>query len=200
MWGFVFNPRPLYPLETFHVTHRLWGWVGPEGSFDALENGKFPALAGNRTTFFCSPDCSHYTDVAVPDRTLILLWELYSYRKPSPVRSHIYGADPILKSQKVLSCSRNSVYFVGPDGLWPYSQEPAPLPYSVPDWAIPLPFISCCFQDPLCVFMQPRKSSCSTMWQESRIIPVFVCFSPCLFLSSLFFLFACFFPSFFSSV
>jgi hypothetical protein len=55
---------------------------------------------------------------------------------PTHLTNVIQGAES-LRSQKVLSQSRNSPHFMEPEGSLPHSQQLAPYPYSEPDQSSP---------------------------------------------------------------
>jgi len=54
----------------------------------------------------------------------------------------LHGAESLLRSQLVLSYSRNSPHFMEPEGSLPHSHVPATCPYPEPDRSSPGPYSS----------------------------------------------------------
>jgi hypothetical protein len=71
-------------------------------------------------------------------RTRVAGWYVVNSAQPTELSTfnfynYLHGTESFLRSQQVLSYSRNSSHFMEPEGSSPHSQQPSTCPYPEPD-------------------------------------------------------------------
>jgi hypothetical protein len=65
-WMVSFTPPAVLPQEKAPGTRRIWGWVGPRASMDAVEKNLLSLPRMERRFPACPATSRHYADWAIP--------------------------------------------------------------------------------------------------------------------------------------